>query len=476
MKLLASAFCHRCPPANGTWLLLVTTAVLGWLAVPARVESQEPTATPPPLSAPPAPPTIPPTIVVPTAPENPSGTAGNSGAGTSGTSFLPRSARPVSGAAFVGATGCSSSMCHGGAGEKRGQWPIWSKQDAHGQDLRGTLGYPRGAFSALVLPWSNRIAAGLSIADARLSGRCTSCHAPMHGVPEESMLQTARIDLRTEKVEMHGVTCESCHGPASNWIRSHTRTDFSHAMNVQTGMRDLRNLYVRANTCVACHQNLDADILAAGHKTLYFELDSQTDAEPPHWIEKGGDWFGPQAWLVGQAVALREISWALTQAPNNGANETLLRGDMFALAWLLDKAGPATPVGSVGLLPSSDNNNSSNVDAGAMQTHADDLARSAARMAWDADNTRRCLSALAETRNDFSSSSETGEVLRSRARRLALALERMVAALRTRSGDETTWKPATDELTKLFDVIGTDPEFAIDKFSSQLDRFQKAIP
>src|SRR6185437_13041129 len=112
---------------------------------------------------------------------------------------------------------------------------------------------------------------------------------------------------------------ESCHGRAENWIRSHTRTDFTHMDRVHAGMRDLQNIYVRANSCVACHQNVDADLLQAGHPELIFELDGQLVSQPRHWREKSG-WSGPQTWLVGQAVALREMSWYV--ARQNGTNAT----------------------------------------------------------------------------------------------------------------------------------------------------------
>ena len=41
-------------------------------------------------------------------------------------------------------------------------------------------------------------------------------------------------------------------------------------MRVGAGMRDLRNFYVRANTCVACHQNVDQELRTAGHPLLTF--------------------------------------------------------------------------------------------------------------------------------------------------------------------------------------------------------------
>src|SRR5258707_1336957 len=52
-------------------------------------------------------------------------------------------------------------------------------------------------------------------------------------------------------------------------------------------------------------------------------------SEPRHWQEKGG-WFGPKAWLVGQAVALREISEQLKQKADPD-----LQVQQNALLWLL---------------------------------------------------------------------------------------------------------------------------------------------
>jgi len=80
-----------------------------------------------------------------------------------------------------------------------------------------------------------------------------------------------------------GVSCENCHGPAENWLRAHTRSDWTHADRTFAGMRDLKNLYVRANNCVACHQTVELPLLKAGHPELIFELDGQSVSEPKHW-------------------------------------------------------------------------------------------------------------------------------------------------------------------------------------------------
>ena len=99
-------------------------------------------------------------------------------------------------------------------------------------------------------------------------------------------------------------------------------------------MHDLRSLYLRANACVACHQNVDPGILKAGHPELVFELDSQSINEPKHWKEDDPA-IGPRSWLIGQAVALREIAFALSKSSPDDRSGLL--NQQGALAWLLDK-------------------------------------------------------------------------------------------------------------------------------------------
>ena len=154
---------------------------------------------------------------------------------------------------FVGAAGCKSSSCHGGAGEKRSQFITWTRRDIH------TRGY-----ATLTNARSERMAAALkdSSVAATANARCTVCHSPFQMVAAQQAQPT--LD------PAESISCESCHGAAGSWLRGHTRPDWSYATRVGAGMRDLKSLYVRANTCVACHQNLDDDIAAAGHPQLVF--------------------------------------------------------------------------------------------------------------------------------------------------------------------------------------------------------------
>src|SRR5439155_18703422 len=130
----------------------------------------------------------------------------------------------------------------------------------------------------------------------------------------------------------------------------------------------------RANTCIACHQNLDSDLLQAGHPELTFELDGQSVAEPKHWHDDPAS--GPRAWLVGQAVALREMSWALSknESPDR---ESLAKWN--ALAWLLTKATSNQALLPVINPPGEATNRDLFIGA---QQQADLLARRAAQVPW----------------------------------------------------------------------------------------------
>src|SRR5687768_2667495 len=176
-------------------------------------------------------------------------------------------AQNVARPSYIGAGGCASSNCHGGttplaqpASRILGnEYATWSVADRHSR-----------AYKALEDPRSKRMGEILKISDVTRERRCAVCHVV--GSPENS---------RTD-----GVACEACHGPAEQWLGPHTRAE-SHAASVKTGMIDLRNLEVRAKTCLACHlgtgeQIVDHELIAAGHPDLAFELDTFSAAQPAH--------------------------------------------------------------------------------------------------------------------------------------------------------------------------------------------------
>ncbi len=351
-----------------------------------------------------------------------------------------------SGGTFVGSLGCKSSSCHGGAGEKRSQYFTWSRKDFHTK-----------AFTVLLDSRSERIAESLGIPTAQASARCTVCHSPLQSVAPNRVTRTVHPD--------EGVSCETCHGAASGWLRGHTRKDWTYNTRVGAGMRDLRNLYVRATACAACHQTLAPELLKAGHPDLFFELDSQSVAEPKHWKDDD-PWSGPREWLTGQAVALREMSWALAGDPQN---DDWSNARWNGLAWLCATATSAAAISAPVPQPS---NSPTRSDFASMQTEADALARRASVSNWSEGSARALLTALAALDPEFSVKTAAAPVLGQRAKRLVLALDRLVNALNQNRG----WHLQTDaELNQLFQDVKSLDSFDTTAFAAHLKAFREAL-
>jgi hypothetical protein len=353
---------------------------------------------------------------------------------------------PAKGDRFVGVAGCKSSSCHGGAGEKRSQYLTWVQKDFHTR-----------AYAILTDARSARIAETLAIPVAQESSRCTVCHSPFQSVAPARLMPTAHPD--------EGVSCESCHSAAGPWLRGHTRKDWNYAMRVTAGMRDLRSFYVRANTCVACHQNLESDISKAGHPELTFELDGQSVAEPKHWRDDDPS-SGLRAWLVGQAVALREMSWALSKTETPDSEAT---AQWKGLAWLLAKA--TARQANLPVIDPPGGTTSRSVFAGA-QGQADLLARRAAESRLSDDLARQLLRVLTATDSEFVVSKETlPDLLFRRAQRLVLALDRLSAAV----GNEAPGAARNPVLAKLFEDVRSRVDFQVPRFVEHLRSFRQTL-
>ena len=345
-------------------------------------------------------------------------------------------------ATFLGATACASSGCHGGGGVKQSQFLTWSLKDFHSQRPPATLTAAR----------SKQIAEALEIKDPTTDARCTSCHAPLHEVTDQVRGGNFKI---TE-----GVSCESCHGPAENWLRAHTRKDYTSADRTAAGMRDLQNLYVRANTCVACHQVVAQPLLKAGHPELIFELDGQSVAEPKHWsAEKNGN--SAQAWIIGQAVALREMSWQLAHEP---LPDEKLKDRWLALYWLLDTARNGVGLIKSDLVPAAA---ATLENTPLIQRQSDADAKYYSGLVWSGELTGKALTALAGSAVSFRDVTVSQPLQARRAERLVLALDRLAAAQNSHAGDA--------ELNQLFKLAQSVPDFEPKEFADALDKFAAAV-
>jgi hypothetical protein len=344
---------------------------------------------------------------------------------------------------ILGAGSCSSSGCHGGGGANQNQYQVWSLRDFHNSR----------PFATLTTARSKQISDLLGIKSPTEDLRCTVCHAPLHSVPAER---------RPEVKVSEGVSCESCHGPGEQWLRGHTRNDWSHAHRTLAGMRDLKDLYERANTCVACHQTVELPLLKAGHPELIFELDGQTVSQPRHWRE-ATNFSGGQAWFVGQAVALRELSWQLTR---EGAGDPKLNARWQAALWLVQKVAPTVSSSAVPLT-----NEANAENAAAALKAADQIARQAAQTNWTPDLSKKALQALGSSGPDFRQRALSNEQHARRAERLVLALDRLNNDLqRNRSGKESD-----SELNSLFKLAQSIPDFDREAFAAGLEKFMTTV-
>lgn len=88
---------------------------------------------------------------------------------------------------------------------------------------------------------------------------CTDCHATV-------------VSGREARDARDAVSCESCHGPAADYLEVHKEGEEGggtsrpgYQKGLAAGMRELRNDAVRAKTCAQCHYINDPRLLSAGH-------------------------------------------------------------------------------------------------------------------------------------------------------------------------------------------------------------------
>lgn len=232
---------------------------------------------------------------------------------------------------YTGPGSCASPSCHGSVQARtdtavqQNEYSTWVVKDKHA-----------GAAEVLTNPVATRMAKILGLERADTAPRCLACHALD---PPEA--QRARSFDSTD-----GVSCEACHGPASNWLGSHiTRDknagtagrDRTHAESVSLGMRDLRDPVRRTESCLTCHLGspdkvVDHQMIAAGHPDLYFEVTSFSAAMPRHWKEPldQDPWIEVRTLSAGQAVQLQEQLKRLARNVNGNVWPEYADLDCFA--------------------------------------------------------------------------------------------------------------------------------------------------
>ncbi len=192
---------------------------------------------------------------------------------------------------FAGALSCAG--CHQSSGAYPNELAlfdeskIWNQHDKHSEAVKN-LSSPLGqrietALQANLADWKDK-----KVAEDR---RCLSCHA--------NWIEGRKKPPPNELAM--GVTCESCHGPSTEWNLPH-QGEFGPKADVPWRLRtpqfkthygfvDVRNPIDRATQCFSCHVGdakqgkvVTHEMYAAGHPPLPgFEVESFARRMPKHW-------------------------------------------------------------------------------------------------------------------------------------------------------------------------------------------------
>lgn len=138
-------------------------------------------------------------------------------------------------------------------------------------------------------PEAKEIAARLGVRSIKHDGRCVNCH------------YTQQTDVASGNIHaLEGVSCESCHGSAKNWLDVHHNYGGEHvtrametpqhrqqrlSQSVAAGMRNPVNVYLVAQSCLRCHTTADEQLVnVGGHPTgsLEFEFVSWSQGTIRH--------------------------------------------------------------------------------------------------------------------------------------------------------------------------------------------------
>jgi hypothetical protein len=245
---------------------------------------------------------------------------------------------------IVGSLSCMSASCHGRDSQSRStgfsgrQYVHWlgtSAKYSEGRQfydprarLEATDADPHAlAAQRMLEPRFQEVLRRASMrpdgsVDGQMQQRCAKCHDPPDAAlqPGENLVLnestsnalTPALSQREREVQ-RGIGCETCHGGARHWLSRHYERDVSREELLELGMIDTKNLFTRARQCSACHvgsadQDMNHDMIAAGHPPLRFELASYEALLPrKHWDDRprrlAGSNYEVQLWAAGRIAA-----------------------------------------------------------------------------------------------------------------------------------------------------------------------------
>jgi hypothetical protein len=231
--------------------------------------------------------------------------------------------------------GCATSNCHGGAQTAGKAWKtsafVFLERDPHTHAFDVLFdGRSREMIRRLARPNNEDLESDSTWYLQELETRCLSCHAtPLPG-NESPLARHTGVDTAYQHYAL-GVSCESCHGKASQWLGKHLSEAWSNGEGTDKasfGFRELEKPAIAAQTCVGCHigtpgkSQVTHDLIAAGHPRLDFDFAAWFASLPPHWDGSftAAAEFHSQAWNIGQRETLN-ARLRLVAAPHTQQTE-----------------------------------------------------------------------------------------------------------------------------------------------------------
>ena len=214
---------------------------------------------------------------------------------------------------------CASASCHGSIQDdnrpekiRTDEYFIWLN-DPHAR-----------AFQTLNEKRSRAIFYNLGVADENLKPlpdkgdefdrqfkNCLGCHESNQHLEKSTDPQPDPLPIA------EGVSCESCHGRADQWLHAHYQPDWNRSVSYQSklemGFVGTNDLTARIKQCSTCHVGsergeVNHDLIAAGHPALRFEYVWYLSRLPRHWkpdrraVVAKGKPSPTHQWLTGQLV------------------------------------------------------------------------------------------------------------------------------------------------------------------------------
>jgi len=173
-------------------------------------------------------------------------------------------------------------------------------------------------------PEGKDIASKMEIRRIKDESLCLKCH------------YTVKVNDDGKAVAISGVSCESCHGAALDWVKIHSATNNpTHLADaIKLGMLQPDDYYHVAANCFSCHTVPEEKLVnVGGHKAgSDFELVSWLSGEVRHNLQKSGGKVNAQIpierqrmlYIVGRALDLEYSLRGMAKATADGNYATAM--------------------------------------------------------------------------------------------------------------------------------------------------------